>query len=409
LELENTYIRIFPEPIACLLDLKHLLLSNKSTNISSTSHQTRDYFKRDGLRLPHIESHQSQAFQFQLNRDQLLMKNSLWTLPTCVSSLAGLVKLEAVDVGLTDLPDSIGTLKNLKILDISRNNLSWIPSSFIDLKNLIFCNLSKNGILRLPLDLETMEHLSHLFVSFNMLAELPEDLHLLKGLQTLDVYENQISTVPKGFDQNDLVRFDMAQNDITVQQFIDQTNQEAFSRYLKMQNSIRTWSCELEISRKENYQLDSTLLQERRDFRLVLDEKSQDLIKSLTSDSEDDLSDHNDEEYLETINKETHSLAHPIDTEEKEEDWACQMQAYSPTRPSYSHNLLRMDQENWWGSDQFCPADLHATPRNEILLKNWERDRQLRMMRHIGKRNRRSLQQSSDFPLIIEGQFDDAD
>ena len=337
LELENTYIRIFPEPLASLLDLKHLLLSNKSTNISSTTHLTGDYFKRDGLWLPHIESHGRQAYQFKVNRDQFLMKNSLWTLPTCVSSLAGLVKLEAVDVGLTDLPDSIGALKNLKILDISQNNLSWIPSSFINLKNLIFCNLSKNGILRLPLDLETMKNLSHLFVSFNMLAELPEDLHLLKGLQTLDVYENQISTVPKGFDQNDLVRFDMAQNDITVQQFIDQTNQEAFSRYLEMQNSLRSWSCELEINRKENYQLNSSMLQERRDFRLVLDEKSQDLIELLTSDSEDDFSDHDtkEKEYLETSDKETRGLAYSIDTEEKEEDWACQLQAYSPTRPSY--------------------------------------------------------------------------
>jgi hypothetical protein len=31
-----------------------------------------------------------------------------------------------------------------------------------------------------------------------------------------------------------------------------------------------------------------------------------------------------------------------------------------------------MDQESWWGSEQFCPADLHATPRNEKILKNWE-------------------------------------
>ena len=31
-----------------------------------------------------------------------------------------------------------------------------------------------------------------------------------------------------------------------------------------------------------------------------------------------------------------------------------------------------MDQESWWGDDQFCPADQHATPRNEQILKSWE-------------------------------------
>ena len=31
-----------------------------------------------------------------------------------------------------------------------------------------------------------------------------------------------------------------------------------------------------------------------------------------------------------------------------------------------------MDQESWWGEDQFCPADQHATPRNEKMMKNWE-------------------------------------
>ena len=84
-----------------------------------------------------------------------------------------------------------------------------------------------------------------------------------------------------------------------------------------------------------------------------------------------------------------------------------------------------MDQESWWGSEQFCPADLHATPRNEKILKNWEvrrmtmsfmelilfllqRDRQMRKMRHVGRWGRRERQLPT-LPLLKEGQFEDAD
>jgi len=88
------------------------------------------------------------------------------------------------------------------------------------------------------------------------------------------------------------------------------------------------------------------------------------------------------------------------------EDWTNHLEPYSPPKLSYCHNLLRMDQESWWGSEQFCPADLHATPRNEKILKNWERDRQMRKMRHVGRWGRKQL---PTLPLLREGQFEDAD
>jgi hypothetical protein len=201
------------------------------------------------------------------DKDRLLHRNSLWTFPPSFSNFVGLVKLEAIGVGLADLPEALGKLKSLKILDISKNNLSWIPKSFIDLSNLEFCNFSKNSILMLPLDLETMSNLTHLLAASNMIAELPENLYLLKSLQTLDVYENQISSVPNGLIEMNLTRFDLAQNDITNTTFKDQTNPEVFENYLVLQESLRTWDGILLENQKENYQLDISLFLDRKEFR----------------------------------------------------------------------------------------------------------------------------------------------
>jgi hypothetical protein len=38
----------------------------------------------------------------------------------------------------------------------------------------------------------------------------------------------------------------------------------------------------------------------------------------------------------------------------------------------FRHNLQRMDLELYWGKEQFCPADLHNTPRNEKIIQKWE-------------------------------------
>ena len=55
-----------------------------------------------------------------------------------------------------------------------------------------------------------------------------------------------------------------------------------------------------------------------------------------------------------------------------------------------------MDQENWWGKGQFCPADQHSTPRNEKMLKNWEVRRKAQYL-------------CMKFDFVSEGQTDEDD
>jgi len=413
LEMENTYIRHFPSSLTSLLDLRHLLLSNKKTSLAdSTQSSSSGYFERkDSWNLfgnkRYYEGGEKEV------KDRLLHRNALWTFPASFSKLVGLVKLEAVDVGLADLPEALGNLRNLKIIDVSKNNLSWIPKSFVDLPSLQICNFSQNNILMLPLDIETMSSLAHLLAANNMIAEVAENLHLLKTLRTLDLYDNQISTLPRRMMEMDLRRLDLAQNDITEKAFKSQTNAEYFKKYQQLQAVLRSWDGVMEEYRKENYVVDVGLFNEREEVRTEEVEERyhhqvdvNGILNKEDEEDETDLHGNVDEDYLDHKDIEDSEVSpRVLVPETEEEDWTSHL-PYSPPKVSYSHNLLRMDQENWWGQGQFCPADQHSTPRNEKILKNWERDRQMRMMRHVGRWGRREREPPS-LPLLKDGQFED--
>jgi len=413
LEMENTHIRHFPSSLTSLLDLRHLLLSNKKTSLTdSTQSSSSGYFERKDS-WDFFGKKNYHAVGEKEMKDKLLLRNAIWTFPASFCQLVGLVKLEAVDVGLADLPEALGSLKNLKIIDVSKNNLSWIPKSFVDLSSLEFCNFSQNSILMLPLDIETMPRLTHLLAANNMIAELAENLHLLKTLQTLDLYDNQISTVPHRMMEMGLRRLDLGQNDLTEKAFKSQTSPEHFQKYQQLQAVLRSWNGELEEYQNENYVLDMSVFKERKEFRTMEVEgryyhqaHMNDMLNN-SEENETDLHGNVDEDYVELQDEEDSEVSPeiPVDTEEAE-DWTNNLEPYSPPKVSYCHNLLRMDQENWWGKGQFCPADQHSTPRNEKMLKNWERDRQMRMMRHVGRWGRREREPPS-YPLLREGQFED--
>jgi len=415
LDIESTYIRGFPSSLTSLLDLRHLEVSNKKTSLQEVRNKvSRGYFEKEGSwdffgENKHTYKHEG--------TDRYHQRNSLWTFPDSVSRFVGLVKLEAVDVGLADLPEAVGQLRSLKILDISRNNLSWIPKSFTGLSSLQFCNISKNSILMLPLDIEIMPNLTHLLASFNLIAELPENLTLLKSLQTLDVYENQISAVPSNLTEMNLSRFDLAQNDITITIFKGQTNEKVLEKYLIWQETLRSWDGVIEENQKENYELDTALFLDRNEFRTELavhrssGSNTFNHVNGIDLMSEEDGLDFHgnvDEDYVEEDANEN-EINHNEESDVEMEDWINQLEPYdTPPKISYCHNLLRMDQERWWGADQFCPSDLHATPRNEKILQSWEKERRLRAMRHVGRGGRRERQPAT-LPLIRHSQFDDAD
>eukprot|EP00092_Neocalanus_flemingeri_P025717 GFUD01027881.1.p1 GENE.GFUD01027881.1~~GFUD01027881.1.p1 ORF type:complete len:709 (+),score=176.51 GFUD01027881.1:57-2183(+) len=424
LDMENTFIRDFPSALTTLLDLRHLKLSNKKTSlVESNKSIGGGYFERESSwdLFGNKKNNSYNQNTLQNEKDRFLHRNSLWTLPPKISNFVGLVKLEAVDVGLADLPEALGQLRSLKILDVSKNNLSWIPKSFIDLSALEFCNFSKNSILMLPLDIETMPNLTHLLAAFNMVAELPDNIHLLKTLQTLDVYENQIFNVPNHLMEMNLTRFDLAQNDFTKQAFKDHTNQDVFENYWVLQENLRSWDGVLLENQRQNYEMDTSLFLDRKEFRtVVVVETSSHSNRSIHKtnldltysdiDSEEgaDFHGNTDSDHMENEATEDEVPPEPEPVSDTEmDDWTNHLDPYgSPPKLSYRHNLLRMDQESWWGSEQFCPADLHATPRNEQILKNWERERQ-RSTRHVG-RGRRIERQTVTLPLLRDSQFDDA-
>ena len=71
-----------------------------------------------------------------------------------------------------------------------------------------------------------------------------------------------------------------------------------------------------------------------------------------------------------------------------------------------SYNLKQMDQEQWWGRGQFCPADQHAAPIRTAASApvRWERERLARVGRGQTWRH-----ESPGENLVNCHQFEDAE
>ena len=237
LEMENIFMDKFPESLAFLLDLRHLIISNKS---SSHIEQFRSRNKYQYFDIPEKSSN-------RLMRDKS-MRNCLSTLPDCFINLVGVVKLEMRGCSLENLPDNFGSMKNLTILDISDNNLSWLPSSFPQLSNLQFLNVSKNKLFMLPVDFEKLVNLRYLLLSSNKIVELPSKMQTMRNMLTLDLYDNKISV----FDQTSvsalLERFDIGGNLLGLETVTKYVN-----NYLELQHNLRGWTGEWSLSKQEDY------------------------------------------------------------------------------------------------------------------------------------------------------------
>ena len=205
LELSNLSMNNMPSSLCKLLDLRHLTLSNH---------------KHDSIKMIPL----------------LPCLNRLPFLPSDVSRLAGLVKLQAVGVHLTELPESLHLLSNLEILDISNNSIIWLPSSLSLLPKLKFIDISNNNICMLPLDFEALPNLQHILASYNRISELPENLGLDGKLVTLDVYHNRLYEVEDKLIMS-LVRFDLAMNYLKMEHL----GKEMFQVYSSKEKKLRAW------------------------------------------------------------------------------------------------------------------------------------------------------------------------
>ena len=341
MNLSNIRLSGIPEAFCGLLDLKHLSLS---------ADKIIDYYYEGDSNL-----------------------NSIPTLPNSFCQLIGLVKLLIVGVGISDLPESIYQLRNLEILDVSKNCISWLPASFTCLLKLRVLNISNNCLYILPLDFNKLKSLQHLLISHNKISQLPENIEVAGNLVTLDIYDNEVDFVDHSLIVNSsLIRFDVAMNYLEVgcmptsevilynemQYKLRTCKEDVGEQFIVLVENAESRSCDSKIKPSvEEDVFTKSCIDENRYCGCIGSCMCLDFDPSNANISGPSLNDSS------------------LDIEGKldPEDWSEEVNDYGLiANCSFQYNLQRMDLENYWGDNQFCPADHHATPRSESLVKKWE-------------------------------------
>jgi len=403
-------------PLGDLLDLKQdISLKSrrlKYLDLSNLSMNNMPISLCKVLDLRHLNISNNKAYSW----DKTYCSNSLPYLPIEFTRLVGLVKFLAFGVKLTELPDEIHHLRNLQIIDISKNNLRWLPSTIHLLPKLRLMNISDNNINMLPLYLEELKSLEHLIASHNRISELPEKLGFNSNLLTLDMYDNRLYRVQDMRLVTGLMRCDFAMNYINVESL----EKDMIIKYRQMEAKLRSWNENL----GEGYIVNMCNLNTRESTQRVeeYDNLNAALVSGDRSDS-DWLVGGIDSETTETCKSDleissnmteeenaVNSIGEINEESDQSDEWTIEDNSFDlPAKMSFRHNLERMDLELYWGKDQFCPADQHASPRNKKVLQFWEDERLNRADKVGCKATHTASYVQLTYEEPIQDQFEDAE
>jgi internalin A len=154
-----------------------------------------------------------------LNNERLWGPNRLKTLPTSLSRLTQLRKLDVslqqlcelpewldhltelqsliLDANeLKVLPESLCKLDKLEKLQINYNSLTGLPESFGQLRSLVTFIASENSLSILPDSFGHLTHLRQLGLAPNRLQSLPDSFENLSTLEELNLEGNQFTALP---------------------------------------------------------------------------------------------------------------------------------------------------------------------------------------------------------------------
>ncbi len=131
-----------------------------------------------------------------LLKDLYLNHNELFILPEWLGQLTQLQSLSISHNKLINLPESTRQLRQLKGLNISQNYLSILPDSLKQLTELQVLFLQNNKLITLPEWIGQLTRLRHLNVSNNQLTTLPISLRQLIQLRSLNLAGNQLTMLP---------------------------------------------------------------------------------------------------------------------------------------------------------------------------------------------------------------------
>jgi Leucine-rich repeat (LRR) protein len=119
-------------------------------------------------------------------------------IPSSISNLSSLNKLELENCGLGSLPPEIGNLSSLEELNLGDNNLTSLPPEIGNLSNLKMLNLTANRyhLISLPPEIGNLSSLEELDLGINDLASLPPEIGNLLNLKRLNLGNNYLASIP---------------------------------------------------------------------------------------------------------------------------------------------------------------------------------------------------------------------
>lgn len=142
---------------------------------------------------------------------RLLLENkSLYTIPSDIGKLTGLLSLRLRSNILTSLPNEIQNCSLLVNLNCSRNQISNL-SMIVNLNKMVCLQIYENDLDIIPSEIVNLSLLKYLLCQNNKIKTFPEGLSNLKNLQEINFAGNLIEALP-----DDIIEIDLPQGDIGI-------------------------------------------------------------------------------------------------------------------------------------------------------------------------------------------------
>ncbi|XP_055313142.1 protein lap1 isoform X2 [Sitodiplosis mosellana] len=157
------------------------------------------------------------VFQYERTLEELyLSSNRITELPRQLFLCHGLKVLDLSDNDLSSIPTALSSLTNMRKINLARNSLIRLTDSIIACKSLTFLDLSINSLEKLPDAITSLFGLEELYLNDTFLEYLPANFGRLTNLRILELRDNNLITLPKSMNRLQcLKRLDIGNNEFT--------------------------------------------------------------------------------------------------------------------------------------------------------------------------------------------------
>ena len=247
LNLTGNRIKVVPEWLVALNDLKEIILNERiqTIELTPTNMNVLRTLDQNGIKIsdPTFMLH----FQFKLPLDQIAIVNKIsWheeglnrVIPSRLDSIdepwrdpggfgvkirifdGKIIHLAVNDTDLANLPEDLGDFQHLRYISLTQNKIETIPESISEIKTLKELLLNGNKLYVLPESFVNLTSLEKLDLSNNQFKEIPTQIWALKELTQLSLDGNPLSSEENTIIQKvpDLIR-DYLRKKATIRIFI---------------------------------------------------------------------------------------------------------------------------------------------------------------------------------------------